>query len=573
MHRRFCSTILALALSLFWVASAGAQERKGVITGNVVDREHAVLPGAQVELQPTGRKAVSGAQGEFTIQDIAPGRYTMTISCVGFQPFSKEVDVPAGGIANVDAAMEVGAHTEVVEVRADREKGEVAALNLERSSDNILQVLPAEVITSLPNTNVADAIGRLPSVSLERDEGEGKYVQIRGTEPRLNNVTVDGVHLPSPENVRNVKLDAIPSDLIDRVELSKTLSANQEGDAIGGSVNLVTKSAGNTPYISAEGLGGYTRIAGGRSLNTLNLTAGNRFLNNKRLGLLVGGGFDYNQRGIDDVEPSQGFNPLLLPNGNPVPSGAGFSGPNGYDQREYWYYRTRYGFGGTLDYKLGDWSTAYVRGLFSQFKDAGEDWIYSPSVGSFLTPTLTNADGTSSFTHVSRNPGQRLFSTSAGAHHTFGKTLLSYEAAFGQARFTGFFPSTNFQPTPNSPLNNVQYSLNTTDPFTPVLTALNANIFDPTQYALSRLQRGDDHTFERDETGSVDLARNYNAGSHFSTFEVGFRVRDGHKSQFNSQQTFFANAPTALESQIAIGKWQGTALRVGVLPPQRSRQT
>jgi len=105
-------------------------------------------------------------------------------------------------------------------------------LNRERTADNILQVLPYDVITSLPNTNIADAVGRLPSVSLERDEGEGKYVQIRGTEPRLSNVTVDGVHLPSPESVRNVKLDAIPSDLVESVEVSKTLSPNQEGDAI-----------------------------------------------------------------------------------------------------------------------------------------------------------------------------------------------------------------------------------------------------------------------------------------------------------------------------------------------------
>jgi hypothetical protein len=121
-----------------------------------------------------------------------------------------------------------------------------------------VQVLPADVITSLPNTNIADAVGRLPSVSLERDEGEGKYVQIRGTEPRLSNVTIDGVHVPSPEAVRNVKLDAIPADLIDSVEINKTLSANQEGDAIGGSVNLVTKKATDQPYVTVIGMGGYT---------------------------------------------------------------------------------------------------------------------------------------------------------------------------------------------------------------------------------------------------------------------------------------------------------------------------
>jgi hypothetical protein len=77
------------------------------------------------------------------------------------------------------------------------------------------------VIRSLPNANVADAIGRLPSVTRYRIEGEGVYIQVRGTEPRLTNVTVDGVTLPSPEpTVRQVRLDVIPSDLVEAVELN-----------------------------------------------------------------------------------------------------------------------------------------------------------------------------------------------------------------------------------------------------------------------------------------------------------------------------------------------------------------
>src|SRR5207248_9350433 len=145
-------------------------------------------------------------------------------------------------ISHVNVVLQIGTQNEVVTVPGERERGELEAINRERTADNIVQVLPAEVITSLPNTNIADAVGRLPSVSLERDESEGKYIQIRGTEPRLSNVTIDGIHVPSPENIRNVKLDVIPSDLVESVEVNKTLSANQDADAIGGSVNLVTKT-------------------------------------------------------------------------------------------------------------------------------------------------------------------------------------------------------------------------------------------------------------------------------------------------------------------------------------------
>src|SRR5581483_1987194 len=265
-----------------------AQVRPGTISGRVTDVSHALLQGARIEVQPRGETAVSDGQGQFTIYRLTPGQYTVKVSYLGFAPFSKALTVSAGQVANLDAVLQVAEATQQITVTADRQFGELEALNRERTADNILQVLPASVITSLPNTSIADAVGRLPSVSLERDEGEGKYVQIRGTEPRLTNVTVDGIHLPSPENVRNVKLDAIPADLVEMVQVSKTLSANQDGDAIGGSVNLVTKSATDKPYFNFLGMGGYTPIAGGRPLDQFDGTVGNRFLN-KRLGIMIGG--------------------------------------------------------------------------------------------------------------------------------------------------------------------------------------------------------------------------------------------------------------------------------------------
>src|SRR5256886_15752186 len=91
------------------------------------------------------------------------------------------------------------------------------------SSDVCSSDLPSEVLRSLPNANMADALGRLPSVTVERDEGEGKYVQVRGTEPRLTNTTIDGINVPSPESgVRQIKFDAIPADIVESVEINKT---------------------------------------------------------------------------------------------------------------------------------------------------------------------------------------------------------------------------------------------------------------------------------------------------------------------------------------------------------------
>src|SRR3984893_7372754 len=351
-------------LSARGLTPAAAQERKGTINGHVTDANQDPLVGARVELQPSGQYAVADAQGQFKISDLTPGKYTLTISYVGFKPFSMDVTVASGATADADAVLEIETVNEQVIVRGERERGEVEALNRERTADNIVQVLPAEVIVSLPNTNIADAVGRLPSVSLERDEGEGKYVQVRGTEPRLTNLTLDGVHVPSPESVRQVKLDAIPADLVDSIEINKTLSPSQEGDAIGGSVNLVTKRPGEQPFMSLQTMGGYTPVGLGGRLNEVDGTIGRRFGQEKRLGLLFGGSYDFNQRGTDDIEPGPATNDFGPP-GNPNIQPVFF----GMYVREYKFYRHRYGFAGSADYKLGQGSLAYLRGLFSNFLD------------------------------------------------------------------------------------------------------------------------------------------------------------------------------------------------------------
>src|ERR1700726_4977425 len=228
--KRICLALLAILLVAL---SGNAQERKGTIAGTVKDEAHGSLPSALVELQPLGRKIASDDQGQFRMTDVPAGEYTLTVSYVGFASFTTSVKVDAGQTDNVDAMLKVASVNDQVMVTAERLQGEAEAINIERMADDIVQVLPSKVILSLPNTNVADAVGRLPSVTLERDEGEGKYLQIRGTEPRLSNTTVDGVNIPSPEAyVRNVKLDIIPADLVERIEVSKTLSANQDADAI-----------------------------------------------------------------------------------------------------------------------------------------------------------------------------------------------------------------------------------------------------------------------------------------------------------------------------------------------------
>src|SRR6266480_1808376 len=301
-RRSVFALILAATMAGFFQGFANAQSARGGISGRVVDSVGAVLAGARIDIQPTGASAVTNGQGEFNISDLPAGEYSITVHYIGFSTYSTKVTVASGQFVRADATLKVAGKNEEIMVYAERAHGEAEAINEERTADNILQVLPADVITSLPNANVADAIGRLPSVTLERDEGEGKYVQIRGTEPRLSNLTIDGINVPSPEGgVRQVKLDTIPADLVESVEINKTLEANMDGDGIGGSVDLKTKMAGESPTLILDGLGGYTPIVNGRYVSQWDATVGQRFGPQKKLGILFGGSYDYNGRGIDDI--------------------------------------------------------------------------------------------------------------------------------------------------------------------------------------------------------------------------------------------------------------------------------
>jgi len=260
-------------------AESAADAVHGGVTGTVTDVSGGILPGAQISPAPSGRSVVTDSQGQFLINNLAPGTYTLSVKMLGFKSATGEVTIQGGKIANDEIKLTIASSNQAVTVYAGRQYGEVAALNEQKNAPNILEVLPASVIASLPNTNIADAVGRLPGVSLERDESEGKYVQIRGTEPRLSNTTIDGINVPSPESaVRNIKLDVIPAALVQQINVSKTLTANQDGDAIGGTVNMVTRSAGDEPYFTVSGMGGFTPIEmGGRTLDQFTAVASKRF--------------------------------------------------------------------------------------------------------------------------------------------------------------------------------------------------------------------------------------------------------------------------------------------------------
>jgi TonB-dependent receptor len=588
--RKCYNYLLFLFLCGLCCASAQAQTGRGTVAGTVRDAGTGVLSSAVIELQPLGRKVVSDDQGQFRITDVPAGEYTLTASYVGFSPLTTTVKVEVGHTVDVDVVLNVASVNDQVIVTTERLQGEAEAINIERMSDDIVQVLPAKVINSLPNTNIADAVGRLPSVSLERDEGEGKYVQIRGTEPRLSNVTINGVNVPSPEGiVRNIKLDAVPANLVERIEVFKTLSANQDADGIGGTVNLVTRTAGEKATYNFGGEGGYTPIQGGRTLGGFDGTVGKRFGLEKKLGFILGGTFDRNNRGIDDLEPTQAATTF---------NGANVAYVSSEDLRSYSYYRTRYGFAGGLDYNLKPGTSIYLKGLYSDFHDYGDTWVYTPNAGNTITSVngsqVTFADalqcqainqaaddpaqggtlnsnpcspGSLQYRHYIRRPDQQVFSILTGARHDLSSNLIVYEFAGSRSHNIGGqdFATTNFQGPAASydQFGNLQAGSNGTnnglslaDPYRPRLSPLDGtNLYDPTLYSLSHTIFPKYHATQVNFQGAASWARRYTAYGHFGTFEVGLKIRDSHTTQNENDNLFDFNSGNPIGLNSVLGTY------------------
>jgi TonB-dependent receptor len=530
---------ILLALCAVFANSVFAQTGKGSLAGRATDAEGAVLPGAKVQIEPGNVSVATDQQGEFTVINLVPGEYKVTISYVGFLPYASDVKIVASQATRVAAVLKVEAKGEVVTVVADS-LGVAEDINVQRTSDNILDVMSEGVIQSLPNENIADVVGRMPGVSLERDEGEGKYVQIRGTEPRLNNTTVDGVELPAPEdNVRQFKLDTIPSDIVESVEVNKTLAANQDADAIGGTVNLVTKKAGDLPTLKFEGIGGFTPIVNTRYIGLVTGTIGQRFGVSKKFGALFSGSYDYNGRGIDDIEPQPDPN-FLTPYYDSM------------DVREYRYQRKRYGFGGSLDYKLGEGSGLYLHYFDSDFKDYGNKWVYT-----------LNDGGAPQFSTSSRVPDYGAASLAIGGKHVFSNSWLSWELSAARSRELGAAgnPGATFTFNPGSSFVCNYDQAATTNfhlpQFNAACLAPGSPIYDPTQYQLTEYDGTSGITSQVNLQGALSIAKNYHLGSHFSTFEFGFKMRNAHKGQDayspTYDQTFLPNPSTALMSQFLSG--------------------
>jgi TonB-dependent receptor len=457
-------------------------------------------------------------QGQYRITGLPAGTVRVVAHVSGYSYDTASITIANGQSVRHNFVLRTGGNTlkKVVVLSPRLAETKQAALDSMKNAPNIKYVESGDEIRSLPALNAAEAAERIPGVTTERDEGEGKFIQIRGTEPKLQNVTIDGAHIPGTlSGDRSVKLDNIPSDIIGAIEVSKTLTAEQDADAIGGSVNIITKIPETAPRGYVSGLFGYTTLRD-RNAGQVGFTYGGRVGPQRKFGFLLGASYDRNDRPIDDVEPS--WNSTTPGGGS---TGKGFY-PSDFNQRDYFYFRTRYGINADIDYKPDDKSILFVRGLWSRFLNHGYRYVWDVSGANDLGNNIAGG-GTSQRDDENRTP----------IENTYGMTAGYKNDALGPFKFDATLNLGGSTQNENNYHDDVfgytgadfQYKFNNANPERPSYQFINAqqaaDLLNPSNFVLQQYSGGNDRTFAQEVGGRVNLKLPYTLGTLPASIKIG----------------------------------------------------
>jgi TonB-dependent receptor len=422
------------------------------------------------------------------------------------------------------------------------------AIQAKRDAIGILDVAAADEMGRLPDRNVSEVVEHLPGVGVTYDQGEGRYVAIRGVPSNLNNYTLNGMEIGNPDgSTRSLPLDIVSGQLLNRVEVAKVKTADMDGQGIGGTINLVSQTAFDFKErfaFSASAKAGYQElnkkvpVQGDASLAT-------RFGADEQFGLVLGVSYSYRDFN------SEGFYP---DNWKPNALFARGGTPDNIKYTEYSLARRRLGGTGSFDWHPSDRQTFYVRGFYSKFT---EDEIRPRYRLDFTTTAFTvNPDGLTGFTNgvassATGTPGSGperredlrldykakwLASGMVGGTTEFDGFKLAYEGGYSRNQTLDQFPIWQFRCNPGRVTFDFSQDIYQAAPD----TECTANQLQFRQYQYSH-QLNDETIWQGKVDGTVDLS-----GLGFIKFGAKYR---------NTDRTFDQDTPTWVRASATANRW------------------
>lgn len=330
------------------------------VSGRVYDATGAALPGARIVVEGTGVQATTNLQGEFTVAaPSADGDVTLRIDYLGRDVVSYTIVATDRGRAVTITLPAAGGAGDIVVTGQSLLDNTARALNQMRQADNTVTILSSDAIGRFPDPNIAEALQRVAGVSIERDQGEGRYINVRGAPSEWSAVSVDGIQIPSVDpTTRAVDLDTLPSDIVGNIEVTKSLLPYQDADSIAGAVNITTRSPFDRKGFALTGMAGmsYNQVGKGNDYRASG-SVSDRFGADRQFGILLSGSYSKTDRQPDNVENTW--------------AGA-VGGPLRVTEtlfKDYRTRRTRIAGSGAFEWHPSDRTQIWVRGTYARFKD------------------------------------------------------------------------------------------------------------------------------------------------------------------------------------------------------------
>ncbi len=318
-------------------------QNTGRLYGTIKDSTSSeVIFGANIFILDLFRGTATGENGSYSINNIPTGNYQIRFSYIGYiqKIINVEIEPNTRKEFNIKLQPEIYEGEEITVLA--QAAGQVAAIKQQLESNTIVNVVSKERLSELPDQNAAESVARLPGVSVQRDAGEASKVVVRGLSPRFNSITVNGIRLPGSGDDRSVDLSLVPSEILDGIEVFKALTPDKDGDAVGGTVNLLIRKAPNDFQGSASAETGYNGLKSDFGQYKFSTNLSDRFLNNK-IGVLVSGSIQRANRA------SELFDLTILKNQSD--STQRIENLNLTDTQET---RDKYGLSASIDYQLNE---------------------------------------------------------------------------------------------------------------------------------------------------------------------------------------------------------------------------
>lgn len=538
-------------VTLFLVFGAlSAQTQTGNIQGTITDENGIYVPGANVYIQSISKGAISNFDGKFTLVGIPAGTYTLSITYMGYSDVEQEVTVTAGQTIAVSVLLNPSnVELDEVQVSAYGLSGQSKALNTQKTNMNITNVVSTDQIGKFPDANIGDAVKRIPGITMQVDQGEARNIIVRGLSPQLNSVTLNGSRIPSAEaDNRNIQMDLIPSDMIQTIEVNKAVTPDMDGDALGGSVNLVTRTAPQGFRVSATAGSGINFITDKRIWNG-SILIGDR-TNDGKFGYMLSATINDNDFGSDDIEAEWTdefeYNTGAEDDeGEPILEEADVDPyTNVTEQRTYFVQRVRRSFAANFDYQINADHSIYLKTMYNWRDDRenrfrleqeildGEDI----EVGDF---TINNGALTRFPAEIKRQTkggiaggrnqnarleDQRMQNYTLGGDHLFGSLKVDWMASYAKAseeRLNERYAEFESEYIVNNDNSNPKY---------PIMTAANAADFnDLDNFEFGEVTNENQYTEEED----INFFANFEMPADL--FGNGGTIKFGGRGRFKTK--------------------------------------